>query len=419
MRTLFVAPMQRSSGEASTVVAMVRSLLERNHSAYVLASQELAGSIRARVNVPVDALGPHLPANQAQWRSTVDEFAPSHIVFADFPMLAGFSSGVAPLCTPSWTRQLMAMNATVFTLDHLGYGQTSMRLYFGPPHLCSQPVRIPELPEGMRTLLPCPVHDPGQLAGRRGTPFSIQPPPSPTVREECRERTRARFGITDGVMIVHCASQWAHRFCTAFDLSYYSILTRIWAWYFRDAPGPVTVISVNGVTDALIENNVRVVASSSLPEGEFSQLIASCDLFLNENPFSSVLGHTVSQGIPAACFVNSYRIGDLADNAPPALRALAFEMEEHRRGSVFPYRVFPLDFRAELETMQLFRANRFVQTFEELEVWGGSPTQTRLHDLLWDEGTQSRLRKAQGDYAAALAALPGPQEVLAARGDTA
>ena len=419
MRALFVAPMQRSFGEAATVVAMVRDLAKQGHAACVLASAELADSIRARVGVAVHKLGAELSSNQAQWHSTVDRFDPSHVIFADFPMLAGFTSGVAPLCTPSWTRQLMAMDTAVFTLDHLGYGQQPMPLYFGPPHLCRRPVTIPVLPAGMASLLPCPVHEPGSVAGRRGTPFSIPLPPSPRPRDDVRARTRARLGITEGAMVVHCASQWAHRFCEAFELPYYSVLSRLWGWYFRDAPQPVTVVSVNGVTSTESNSNVRVLVSPSLAEKEFSELIVSCDLFLNENPFSSALGRVVDEGIPAACFINSYRISELAEKAPAALRELAFELEERRPGSVFPYRVFPLDFRAELESMQLFRGNRFVRTFMELEAWGGEPTRRKLYDLLWDEATRRRLGSAQRDYAEAIATLPGPLEVLSTRGNAA
>lgn len=420
MRGLFVAPMRRSSGEASTVVAMLRELVDRGHAACVLAADELVQSIRARVAVPVRGLGTELLPNQRLWRDTVDDFAPTHVVFADFPMMAGFPSGVAPLCTPSWTDQLMTMDASVFTLDHLGYGQKRMHVFFGPPHLCRRPVMIPPLPTGMRSLLPCPVHEPGSVAGRRGSPFAVRRSSASlrATREAIRTRTRARLGIADGVMVVHCASQWAQEFCRAFELAYYAVLPRLWDWYFRDAPEPVTVVSVNGVSEHDVpgSSRVRVHALPSMGEHDFGELIGSCDLFLNENPFSSTLGRVVNEGRPAACLVNGYKLVDIIDELPSALRELALELEEGRAGSVFPYRVLPLDFRAELESMQLLHANRFADTFEELEVWGGQRTRLRLWQLLWDGQTRERSRRAQRDYVRAVDALPGLFDVLTASG---
>lgn len=408
--------MQRSSGEAATAVGMARELVRRDHAVDVLASTELARSIRSRIAVTVHELGRDLAVNEATARRVVDDFEPSHVIFADFPMMAGFSSGAAPLDTDRWVEQLRSMHVSLFTLDHLGYGQGPVSLYFGPPHLSSHPERIPALPEAMQILLPCPIHEPGPVGGRRGTPFRVACPPPCRDPEAVRARVRARLGVGDEPLVLHAVSQWTRDFCRVFGLAYYSILPRLLQWYFTGAPRAVVIVSVNGAatTPPIDRGGARVVALDSMDERAFGELVASCDLFLNENPFSSTLGRMVVEGVPAACLVNSRRLTEIHATVPPPLRALALELEQHRTGSVFPYRVLPLDFRAELQATGLFRDNRFGKTFLELEAWGGEDTREQLWRLLWDAEVRRDLREHQAAYGRALEALPGAHEVLGA-----
>ncbi len=216
-------------------------------------------------------------------------------------------------------------------------------------------------------------------------------------------------------MVLHCASAWMHRFCRAFDLPYFSLLPRLLDEYFRDAPEPVTVVSVNGFEATERPTSIRLVSLPSMGAREFSAVLSSSDLFLNENPFSSALGRAVNLGIPAVSLANSYTIADVAQQPASAVRSLAFELEEHRPGSLFPYRVFPLDFREELTSMQLFRCNRFERTFRVLEAWGGAPTRDGLHDLLWGRD-KNDVSAAQQDYSRSLAGLPLAAEALLAGG---
>lgn len=412
MRVLFVAPMQRSSGEAATVLLMARALLEERCEVRVLASTELVPSLRSQLPAEVRALTSDRDDNVEAWQRTVTDFAPSHVVFADFPMLS-FSSGAAPLWCPRWLGLLERSRARLLTLDHLAYGQRPTELYFGPPHLCRHPERIPEIPARMGCLLPCPIHEPGSVPGRRGAPFGVPMPPLPS-RGDVRERVRARLGIEGGAMILHAVSAWAREFCRVFELGYYDVLGRVLGWYFEGAPQPVTLVSVNdGRTVAPTTTGaVRIINLDRVDADEFGELVASCELFLNENPFSSTLGRVAWSGVPAACLINSRRIGELHDQAPAGLVALALELERRRLGSVFPYRVLPLDFRAELDALGLFRDNRFARTFEELELWGGQPTRERLWQLVWDEAERARLRAHQHAYRRAVEALPGPRAVL-------
>lgn len=414
MKALFVAPMQRSTGEAATVVSMARELIEESCEVRVLASAELTPSIRARLPVDVRAFGSVATDNEALWLRTFDDFAPSHVIFADYPMLS-FSSGVAPLRSSAWVQRLDPSDATLLTLDHLGYGQRAVSLYFGPPHLCAHPQRIPELPATMGRLLPCPIHEPGPVPGRRGVPFRVRGPQPPSP--DARERARARLGIDGEAMILHTVSAWTRDFCDAYGIAYYELLPRLLGWYFEGAPQPVVLVSVNDGHTLPLEapGSVRVVNLGAVDEATFGELVAGCDLFLNENPFSSTLGRVVCAGVPAACLVNSSTLVEIHRAAPERLVELALALEHERLGSVFPYRVLPLDFREELEALGLFRGNRFGLAFEELEVWGGEATRERLWHLLWSETARERLRERQRAYRDALEGLPGARAALESR----
>jgi hypothetical protein len=265
----------------------------------------------------------------------------------------------------------------------------------------------------MGRLLPCPIHEPGDVAGRRGIPFRVALPSLPSAAA-ARERTRHRFGVEGAAVILHAVSTWTRDFCEAYGVDYYDVLPRLLGWYLEGAPSPVVLLSVNDghTLSAVGSGSLRVVNLGPVDEATFGELVASCDLFLNENPFSSSLGRVVHAGVPAVCLVNSLTLTQIYETAPRALVELALELESRRLGSVFPYRVLPLGFAAELDELGLFRDNRFRLAFEELEVWGGEPARERLWRLVWDEAERSRLRDRQRAYRDALEGLAGARDAM-------
>jgi Family of unknown function (DUF6365) len=217
------------------------------------------------------------------------------------------------------------------------------------------------------------------------------------------------------VLVVHSAAGWARQAADLWNLPYYRHLSRLLSVYLTGLGRPVTVVSVNdgrllAPADA---PDVRIVNLAPIPAAEFEALLIASDLVLTENGVSVSLGKAVCGLRPAAVLANGHRLVDLVATAEPAIREIVLGMERDRLGAVFPYEVFPIWGRRELDQLGIHHANRFAAGFVRLEAFGGEATRSAIRDLLCDDATRSRLRARQGAYAAAVAALPGPAELLA------
>ena len=411
MRILFVTPSGISSGEAITALHMAEALAAKGHRFHVLASEFTAGYFQATDPAFVSVLTNDLEENRALWKQSLAALEPQAVVFADYSLLF-FEGGAPPLADDVWIAELESTPAVLMTLDHLGYAQRSVRLHFGPPHLSFHCETVRPAPECMRILLPCPIHEPRPIAGRRGEPFRYW------TRPELGggELSAIRGELTPdpaGVLVLHSAPGWAARFAAEWRLPYYAYLPAILDAHLAEVPGPVTVVSLNHGPALTPPAGSRVRFRDLAPRSkqEFERILLAADLVLTENGVSATLGKAVCGFVPAAVLANGYRLSELPSMRDPGLTEIVESMEHDRSGAVFPYDVFPIWGSEELELLKLYERNTITRGFERLEVFADE-TKQRMVNLLADGTPRAAMRSAQEEYASAVDLLPGPAEIL-------
>jgi len=392
---------------------MARIVTTRGAQVRFLASNFTARFLRPLFAAQVEAFGADVAQNRRIWDRTLREFRPEIVVFGDYPLLF-FGSGTIPLADDAWVSNLGANDAAIVTLDHLGYAQRPVTLFFGPPHLSFHSVSIPNVPDRMRILLPCPLHEPTDVPGRRGIPFRYWPR-TPERREELRQEVRQRYHVSEGGLLVfHSTPNWAWRLAEHLRLPHYAFLANILAYYLADIPRPITVLSVNN--GALLsppdDPNLRVLNLPPVPSDEYEQLLLACDLMITENGVSVGLGKAVCSLQPSAVLRNSHRLTDLVGHVEPPLERIVLAMERARLGAIFPYEVFPIWRREELQQLGLFDHNSLAEAFAHVELFGGEPTRRELQRLLLDDDAREALRARQRSYSERVATLDDADQVL-------
>lgn len=415
MNVLLVTPSEIASGEAIGALHLAEDLSRDGCRVRFLASAFTARFLTPRFGGAVTELGSSRPTNQALWSRTVRSFDPQVVVFADYPLLF-FASGIAPLADDRWVADLDSLAADLVTLDHLGYAQGPRWVFFGPAHRSMHAERTPVLPARMRVLLPCPVNEPGPVAGRAGIPFrSIALPLE--VPAGRRAAARDRFVPAEGLLVVHLASRWAWMIADLLDLPYFHFLDRLLAGYLDDCDRPVRVVSVNSgdlLGAGAPQRGVEVINVAGLAPDDFEALLLSADLVLTENAVSAGLGKAACGMRPCAVMANSFRLPQAVDRADAHTAAVIQDMERHSPGAVFPWEVFPIWSRDDLDEVGVFRDSSYPAVFRRVEAFGGDRTAANLHRLLLDGDEQEALRQQQSRYAEAVGALPGPAAALRA-----
>jgi hypothetical protein len=412
MRVLFVTPVETGSGEIITAVHMAEQLVARGDAVLFLASGFACHFIAPQFPQAVRELSDDGAANRACWAATLATFAPELIVFADYPLLF-FSSGVAPLADEHWVRSLDDVAAVLVTLDHLGFAQRAIGMYFGPPHLSFHYETIPALPERMAILLPCPMHEPTAVAGRRGRPFRYwQLPLTPPAATRLAVRQRY-LAHPDDYLVFHAVSKWVWQFTQWYGIPYYRFLPQILDYYFADLPRPVTLVSLN--TGSLLEQpesaNLKIVNVPNLPTAEYEALMFAADLLITENNVSISLGKAICGLLPCAVLNNSYSYRTILRQLAEPLREIVKTMELVRPGAIYPYDSLAGG-TEELEYLGLYRDNSITRAFKELEIYGGAETHAALQQLLIDPATRAALRAEQAAYIARVQQLGDAADVL-------
>jgi hypothetical protein len=413
MRVLFVAPVEVGSGETITVRHMAERILKRSGRVRVLASRFARRLLGEGLSDLVQSLTDDGEVNRALWDASLRDFRPDVVVFADYPLLA-FSNGVTPLWSEAWARSLDTVEPCLVTLDHTGYAQRPIGVFFGPPHLSFHHETIPAIPPRMRILLPCPMHSPGAVPGRKGQPFRYWDVPlaiSPDTRASIRRRFLSR---EDDFLIFHAAARWAWQSAEAAGLAYYRLLPRILDFYFRDLPRPVTIVSVNdgALFDHPVGGSVRIINIPSVSSPLYDALLLASDLLLTENKISISLGKAICALLPCVTLRNSYRLRALLASLSGELLQIVTAMEAARPGAVYPYGVFPLGMDDELDRLGLYHQNPITHAFHELELYGGSETRRVLHGLLTDPLVRHALRARQQTYVDCLSATAPVEDAL-------
>ena len=414
MNVLFVTPIEQGSGETITALHMAEVLAAKGHGVRFLASPFGSGFIQRRFPEQVQSFGEDASLNHQTWERALQEFKPDAIVFADFPMMS-LSTGVSPLWTePGWLDSLEETDSCLVTLDHFGFAQHEMGLYFGPAHLSFQYHTFPAIPERMRILLPCPMHEPGPVEGRRGEPFRYWDVPL-GVPAAVRQETRQRYlENDDDFLVFHSIPNWAWQAADTFCLPFYDFLPQILDEYFGSTIKPVTIVSVNNGSHLSTPPGakVRIINLGPIPSVEFEALLFSSDLVITENKVSISMGKAICGLQPCAALINTYGILELADSLEGRLRDVVFGMERVKLGSVYKYQVFPSGMVDMLEEIILYKGNSLTQAFCEAEVYGGETTSRQLRRLLEDPQTRDSLRERQQAYVNKVQMLPDAEQVL-------
>jgi hypothetical protein len=416
MRILVVAPVTGGSGETVTARYLAQSAARQGHDVFFLASAFAARFLADEFAGRLTEFTAHGPTNVAIWDDTLQSVRPHVVVFADYPLMF-WASGVVPLAREDgWARRLEDTKACLVTLDHFGFAQAEMEFFFGPPHLVNTRHQFGPIPSGMKIMLPCPMHEPLQVAGRKGRPFRYLDAPTP-LPAAVRAQTRARYGIGDrGLLVFHIVSNWAWQSAAVLGLKLYERFNDLLDHYLGTIGRPLTVVSLNNGT--LLRqsegSNLRIINVGAMSPPEFDKLLFSSDLLLTENKISISIGKAICGLHPAGAFVNSFGIMDLLDRATGRLRELVLAIENDRPGSIYPFDVFPTGMQDVLQRIILYRDNSLTSAFTEIELFGGDRTQQALRAMLTDDAVRSDMSSRQRSYVQRLNGLPDAATTLAA-----
>ncbi len=417
MRVLIVAPVESGSGETITGVHVAERLAASGEVAGFLASSFAQRFLTPALRRHVWPLGASGTENRAQWDRALADFRPDVVLFADYPLMF-FPHGSAPLARePGWVESLTSVDALLVTMDHFGFSQNGEErgFFLGPPHLgFFAHYHIPALPPGMGQMLPCPMHEPGEVVGRPGQPFRYWEVPlgvSPDVRAAVRRKYDVRQSEK---LVFHSVPNWATKAVEQLRLPFYQYYPDLLDLYFSDLDAPVVIVSVNdgSLLRATPGSSVRIVNLGPVPTADFEALLLGADLVLTENKLSISMGKAVCGLQPCAVLTNSRRLPDLVETSGPRVREIILAMERVRLGGVYQFAVFPSVSPQDMETIGLYRDNRLAQAFGELEVFGGDETREALRRLLFEPADRNALRARQQSYVDALRLLPDCTQAL-------
>jgi hypothetical protein len=416
MRVLLVTPIEQGSGETITAIHIAEDLKRAGHDVMFLASAFARAFIEPRLPGTSVELGADGDLNLELWRRTIASFVPDAVVFADYPFLF-VRRGVVPLGQlPEWRETLEDFRGTLITLDHFGFAQKRMRLFFGPPHLT--PFYYHEfeaIPERMEILLPCPMHEPGPVNGRRGHVFRYWDVPL-TIDIELRLETRRRHLEKEtGRLVVHTVPNWSWQVADSLGIQLYRYWPELMDHYLGGLEPPVTIVSVNNghLLDPGRALSVRIVNLPLVSVSEFETLLQSADLILTENRLSISMGKAICALQNCVAFVNRKNVLQLMDSPDPVVRRVVAAVEGHRLASVFPFEVFPGGMADLLDEIILYKNNSLADAFRDVEIFGGESSARVLRELLEEQGEIEALHDRQAHYVSTLAGIPRAAEVIA------
>jgi hypothetical protein len=414
MKVLLVTPVRHGSGETITSIHVARELKEKGHAVLFLASPQAGRFIAKEFPEDVLEFGEKGPDNFRIWEKALHEFRPDIVLFADYPLLF-CEGGVPPLVLEEgWNASIESLEMCLVTFDHFGFAQEEMGVFFGPPHLAGTYQKFPAIPERMQILLPCPMHEPAEVTGRRGKPFRYWEVPL-GVPDSVRRKIRQRYlRDEDDLLVFHSVPTWAWRAAKEFRLPLYQFLPRILEEYFSRIERPVTIVSVNNgdLLEKPPSGRINFVNLDQLPASEFESVMFSSDLLITENKFSISMGKAICGLLPCVVFKNSYRLLELLDVLNEEWREMLLEMERIKLGGIYPFEAFPGALPDFLNDICLYRENSLTHAFEEMEIFGGDVTTERLTRLLTEPRLGNDLRQRQHAYVDRLQNLNNSEQTL-------
>ena len=441
---LLVAARYKSLGETYTLARFARGLVEGGWGVHFLAF-EFPARFLQQEGLPVTLLADDRGQNQRTVERTIREKAPQLILTTDFfllcfPDMADVWSNEwllrAPCPLASFDHLMFHPHRRVLPLafhrrlEALSLDKLKQRprpgLVLPGPAAGARPRRelttyceIDPLPPEMAGLIrSCPVHDPRPEADPRIFRFSAAAAERSPGRSRSALRAELGLGSDERLVLVPVGS-WALQLCRDFDIPYFDHFPRLLVHHLQGLPGGVRLLFLSSELGPRRESQggVQVEFRSGLPFEQVTDLTRAADLVLCDNVTSSSLGRAVLYGVPAAALVSSVETcregGELDFHAPFTLTGFArealTEMESRAPGSVFPFSMFPMGLREEMEP--LFRGNPYRSTFEWLELFDAEATPKALFRLLVDADRRGELRARQAEYRAAVEQLPGAPEI--------
>jgi hypothetical protein len=158
--------------------------------------------------------------------------------------------------------------------------------------------------------------------------------------------------------------------------------------------------------------DVRFVNIPMLPPEEYELLIQASDLMLTDNAVSASMAKAVCFLTPCALLCNSYSLPELLGQEDWPGRQIMLALENERPGAVFPFDVFPIWSRQDVDARGCCDADGYGQTFVRAELFGGKATRAALKNLLLDPSTRSALAARQAEYLRRLDQLPGAVDLF-------
>ena len=405
MCTLFVTPSETGTGEAMTASYVARDLLRHGHAVHFAASRTTAPLLSDIFVDRVTLFAGSTAENQGLWREVVRTVRPDAIVFADYPLLF-MTSGSVHLASPQWADDLRAAATHLVTFDHVGFAQGPGMVFFGPPHLTMHAENFLPVPQEMEVLLPCPLFE-GRVPGFRGTPVRYWNLPL-TLPTATRKQTRDRY-LADGeeFLLVHSTPRWAIRMAGEMGLPHYEMLPRLMNHYLSDLQARVVMVSVNdgSLLPEERSSHLRIVNVAPVSADELERLLLSADLVLSDNTVSASLAKAVCAGVPTLALTNSLRLQQAAAVDDRMVADTVNEMERRKSGCIFPFEVFPIWSRRELQQLGVLEQPLYKEALVNVELYGGRQTAQLLEALLTDHLAKQRLHDAQHAYIAALSSV--------------
>jgi hypothetical protein len=394
-RILFVTPHALSSGEAITALHAAHQAEERGATVRFAASARTARFLRSRFPADVTEFSNDCRANGRLLDEVIAGFTPQVVVFADYSLLHPHTGGI-PLVDDEWVGRLDGWDADLVTFDHLGLEQ---------PTAAAARLRRIEQPARLKVLLPCPMHDPAPVSGRRGIPFRHYE----RRRHADTEAVRAAFGPpSGGYLILHTVSSWAWQMAEVEDCPFYQVLPGILESYFADLPLPVSIVSVNrgDLLPAAPKGRIRVTNLPPLPVDRFEALMGAADLVMTENCYSSGLGKAICADVPAMSWRNSFELGELLSRLTGEDPAAVLETALNHPEVVTPWVAFPWWSPDVQQGLSVLEQNDIAGAFLRLEIFGGQSTAQTIRRQFVDDEFRDGLTQARRVYASSVSRLP-------------
>jgi Family of unknown function (DUF6365) len=416
MRVLFVLPVEDGSGETVTSVHVAHEVSNVGWPLGFLGSEFALRLVPGSLEGRRWPLGRDAAENLRTWQSSVREFRPDLVLFADYPLMF-FRQGSVPLARlAGWGEALDGVDATLVTFDHFGFAQQTAPLFLGPPHLGLSAQHFQPLPPRMNILLPCPMHEPNPRPHLAGVPFrSLRLPLGLSSELRRTVRTRWTGSDPDRFLVFHSVPTWAWRHAERLQLGLYDVLPRLLEMYFGRLADRIALVSINNgrLLQPHAGSRLQITNLGPTPVATFEELLYASDLVLSENGLSISLGKAMCARQIPAVLRNTRRLSELMHRSDEAMSDVLTRLEAGRLGAVFPFAAFPTVTPADIEAIGLYKDSTLPDGFAWLEIFGGRETADEFERLLTDDRTRSALHERQQVYIDRLLRLDDVPAILA------